>query len=90
MRIITVLGTRPEIIRLSLIIKKLDGVNVHILIHTGQNYVPELNDIFFEELDLRSPNYYLNAKSTSFGEQLSIILKSELVISILFSPEPLI
>jgi len=75
MRIITVLGTRPEIIRLSLIIKKLDGVNDHILIHTGQNYVPELNDIFFEELDLRSPNYYLNSKSTSFGEQLSIILK---------------
>jgi UDP-N-acetylglucosamine 2-epimerase (non-hydrolysing) len=75
MRIITILGTRPEIIRLSLIIKKLDVVNDHILIHTGQNYAPELNDIFFEELELRSPDYYLNAKSVSFGEQISTILR---------------
>ncbi len=75
MRIITVLGTRPEIIRLSLIIKKLDKTHDHILIHTGQNYDRKLNDIFFEDLELRPPDYYLGAKATSFGEQISIILR---------------
>lgn len=75
MRIITVLGTRPEIIRLSLIIKKLDKLNDHILIHTGQNFDTKLSDIFFKELELRPPDYYLGAKSDSFGEQLSIILR---------------
>lgn len=82
MRIITVLGTRPEIIRLSLIIKKLDKFNDHIFIHTGQNYDPKLNDIFFEEFELRSPDYYLGAKTTSFGEQISVILRE---IEILFN-----
>ena len=76
MKIITVLGTRPEIIRLSLIIKKLDQLNEHILIHTGQNYDPKLNDIFFEELEIRKPDYYLGASSAvSFGEQVSIIFR---------------
>ncbi len=75
MRIITVLGTRPEIIRLSLIIKKLDDLFDHILIHTGQNYDPRLNDIFFKELGVRSPDYYLGAEANSFGEQVSIIFK---------------
>jgi len=81
MRIITVLGTRPEIIRLSLIIRKLDKLGGHILIHTGQNYDPKLNDIFFEELELRPPDYYLGAKTTTFGQQISIILRE---IEILF------
>ncbi len=75
MRVITVLGTRPEIIRLSLIIKKLDQLNDHILIHTGQNYDSRLSNIFFEELELRQPDYYLGAKATSFGEQISIIMR---------------
>ncbi|MHA1491516.1 MAG: non-hydrolyzing UDP-N-acetylglucosamine 2-epimerase [Promethearchaeota archaeon] len=75
MRIITVLGTRPEIIRLSLIIKKLDKINDHVLIHTGQNFDSKLSDIFFKELELRPPDYYLGAKSDSFGEQISIILR---------------
>jgi UDP-N-acetylglucosamine 2-epimerase (non-hydrolysing) len=75
MRIITVLGTRPEIIRLSLIIKKLDKLTDHILVHTGQNYDWNLNDIFFEELELRPPDHYLGAEATSFGAQVSIIIK---------------
>ena len=49
----TILGTRPEIIRLSLIIKKLDKICTHILVHTGQNYSSLLNDIFFQELNIR-------------------------------------
>ena len=53
MKIMTVLGTRPEIIRLSRVIEKLDSVSDHILVHTGQNYDPNLNDIFFQQLEVR-------------------------------------
>ncbi len=87
MRIITVLGTRPEIIRLSVIIKKLDKFNDHILIHTGQNYDPRLSDIFFEDLELRKPDYYLGARSESFGEQLSIILREVEKLFIKLKPD---
>lgn len=72
MKIITVCGTRPELIRLSCIIPKLDKVCEHILIHTGQNYDNKLNKIFFEDLNLRNLDYNLNVKGT-FAEQLSIM-----------------
>ncbi|KOA20243.1 UDP-2,3-diacetamido-2,3-dideoxy-D-glucuronate 2-epimerase [Clostridium homopropionicum DSM 5847] len=75
MKIMTILGTRPEIIRLSLIIKKLDRLCTHILVHTGQNYSSSLNDIFFEELDIRKPDYYLQAPGNSFGIQIGRILE---------------
>jgi UDP-N-acetylglucosamine 2-epimerase (non-hydrolysing) len=74
MKIMTVLGTRPEVIRLSLIIKKLDRYCRHILVHTGQNFASCLNDIFFKELDLRKPNYYLGVKADTFAEQIGKIL----------------
>jgi UDP-N-acetylglucosamine 2-epimerase (non-hydrolysing) len=73
MRILTVLGTRPEIIRLSLVIEKLDSICDHFLVHTGQNYDPNLNDIFFQQLGVRAPDVYLDAKGP-FGEQVGIIL----------------
>lgn len=73
MKVLTILGTRPEFIRLSLIIKKLDNICNHVVVHTGQNYDPNLNDIFFKELDLRKPDYYLEAKG-SFGSQIGTIL----------------
>lgn len=79
MKIVTVLGTRPEIIRLSLIIKKLDSYSCHIVIHTGQNYDTNLHDIFMQELGVRKPDYYLDAKG-SFAEQVAIILKKTEVI----------
>ena len=69
----TVLGTRPEIIRLSRIIEKLDRTCQHVLVHTGQNYDPNLNDVFFQQLGVRAPDHYLNAKG-SLGEQLGILL----------------
>lgn len=72
MKIITVLGTRPEIIRLSRIIEKLDSVCEHILVHTGQNYDPNLNDVFFQQMGIRAPDHYLNVKG-SLGEQLGIL-----------------
>jgi UDP-N-acetylglucosamine 2-epimerase (non-hydrolysing) len=73
MKILTVLGTRPEIIRLSLVIEKLDSICDHFLVHTGQNYDPNLNDIFFQQLGVRAPDVYLDAKGP-FGEQVGIIL----------------
>ncbi|MFA6393165.1 MAG: UDP-N-acetylglucosamine 2-epimerase (non-hydrolyzing) [Candidatus Paceibacterota bacterium] len=74
MKIVTILGTRPEIIRLSLIIKKLDKCSNHTVIHTGQNYSSRLKDIFFQQLKLREPNFYLNATNSSVGPQLSKII----------------
>jgi len=63
LKVITVVGTRPEIIRLSRIIKKLDYYFSHILVHTGQNYNFELSNIFFKELKVKKPTYNLNCKS---------------------------
>jgi len=65
--LITVVGTRPEIIRLSCVIPLLDKYTNHILVHTGQNYDYELNQIFFEDLELRQPDYYLNVNTSSLG-----------------------
>lgn len=73
MKVLTILGTRPEIIRLSRIIPKLDSSCQHILVHTGQNYDRNLNEIFFEDLKLRNPDYTINSKSDSLGEQLAKI-----------------
>ena len=73
MKILTILGTRPEIIRLCRIIEKLDALCDQVLVHTGQNYDFNLNDIFFQQLGVREPDYYLGAKG-SFGEQVGTIL----------------
>jgi UDP-N-acetylglucosamine 2-epimerase (non-hydrolysing) len=73
MKILTVLGTRPEIIRLSRIIEKLDSTCQHIVVHTGQNYDPNLNDVFFSEMQIRQPDMFLGAKG-SFGEVVGMIL----------------
>ncbi|MDD5065519.1 MAG: UDP-N-acetylglucosamine 2-epimerase (non-hydrolyzing) [bacterium] len=75
MKVMTILGTRPEIIRLSLIIKKLDKAVKHVLVHTGQNYEKKLNGIFFKDLDLRAPDHYLGARADSFGSQAAIIIQ---------------
>jgi UDP-N-acetylglucosamine 2-epimerase (non-hydrolysing) len=69
----TILGTRPEIIRLSIIIEKLDAQCEHVLVHTGQNFTPALKDVFFDELKVRAPDHYLNARGT-FGEQLAVMM----------------
>jgi UDP-N-acetylglucosamine 2-epimerase (non-hydrolysing) len=70
----TILGTRPEIIRLSLIIKLLDRHADHILVDTGQNYDDRLSGLFFRELHVRQPNVSLGVRSSSFGEQVGQIL----------------
>ncbi len=81
LKVMTILGTRPEIIRLSEVIKTCDKEFEHILVHTGQNYDYELNGIFFEELGLRKPDIFLNAVGKNLGETMgNIIAKSFEVI----------
>jgi UDP-N-acetylglucosamine 2-epimerase (non-hydrolysing) len=74
MKVMTVLGTRPEIIRLSRLIPKLDAVCDHVLVHTGQNFDPALSDVFFRDLGLRAPDRSLGIRADSFGEQVGQIL----------------
>jgi len=73
-KIMTIVGTRPEIIKLSRVISELDRHSEHILVHTGQNFDYELNEIFFKELDIRKPNYFLNAAGKSAIETISNVL----------------
>jgi len=81
MKVMTILGTRPEIIRLSQISPKLDALCDHILVHTGQNYDPALSDVFFDELGVRPPDHYLGVQADSFGDQVGrILMGSEKVL----------
>ena len=72
----TVVGTRPELIRLSLIIKKLDSSCEHILVHTGQNYDFELNEVFFTDLNIRKPDFFLNAAGKTSAETIGNVIIS--------------
>lgn len=74
MRVVTVLGTRPEIIRLCTVIDKLDRSTEHTLVHTGQNYDNRLSDVFFSELGVRKPDVYLGVDTSSFGVQIGQII----------------
>lgn len=81
MKILTILGTRPEIIRLSRIVPKLDDLVEHVVVHTGQNFDDRLSEVFFRELELRPPDRHLGIRSTTFGEQAGAILReTEMVI----------
>lgn len=81
MKVMTILGTRPEIIRLSAVIQKCDRYFDHILVHTGQNWDFTLNQVFFEDLGLRAPDYYLDSVGKDLGETMgNIIAKSYQVI----------
>lgn len=74
MKVITIVGTRPEIIRLSLVIAKLDKFCEHILVHTGQNFDYELNKIFFDELDIRKPDYFLDAAGNNASATIANVI----------------
>ena len=74
MKVMTVLGTRPEIIRLSQVIPKLDALCEHVLVHTGQNYHPTLSDQFFDELGVRAPDRVLGVRADKLGDQIGQIL----------------
>jgi UDP-N-acetylglucosamine 2-epimerase len=75
LKVVTIVGTRPEIIRLSRLIPKLDQYTDHVFVHTGQNSDPMLNDVFFDDLELRKPDHYLNVDTSSLGSVMGETLK---------------
>lgn len=82
LKVMTILGTRPEIIRLSRVMARLDGLCDHLIVHTGQNYDYELNEVFFEDLGVRRPDHFLGAGGGTLGETLGkILIESERVIA---------
>ena len=81
MKVMTIVGTRPEIIRLSRVMVRLDATVDHIVVHTGQNYDHQLNQVFFDDLGLRAPDHYLNVDTTSLGSVLGeILIKTEEIL----------
>lgn len=80
LKVMTIVGTRPEIIRLSCVIKACDKYFDHILVHTGQNWDYTLNQIFFEELGLREPDYYLDSAGKNLGETIGNIIARSFVV----------
>src|SRR5829696_103025 len=74
MKVMTIFGTRPELIRLSLVMKVLDQHCEHITVHTGQNFDETLSDVFFRDLEIRPAHVNLGIKSKSFGDQVGQIL----------------
>jgi UDP-N-acetylglucosamine 2-epimerase (non-hydrolysing) len=84
-KLITIVGTRPELIRLSRIIPALDQNFDHVLVHTGQNKDRQLNEIFFEELGIRTPDFYLNVDTSSLATAIGeVFIKSENYIRFIF------
>lgn len=74
MKVMTIVGTRPEIIRLACVIRRLDATSDHVLVHTGQNYDHQLNQVFFDDLGLRPPDHYLGVDTSSLGAVLGGVL----------------
>lgn len=89
-KLMTVIGTRPEIIRLSEVIKKCDIYFEHILVHTGQNWDDTLNRIIFDDLQLREPDCYLNAVGSDLGETIGNIIAKSYKIMIQHKPDALL
>lgn len=90
LRLMTILGTRPEIIRLSEVIKKCDRYFDHILVHTGQNWDYTLNQIFFEDLGLREPDYFLEAVGEDLGETIGNIIAKSFKVLRKLNPDALL
>lgn len=90
LHVMTIIGTRPEIIRLSQVIKKLDVYFKQSLVHTGQNYDYELNQVFFEDLGLRAPDYYLGAVGTNLGETIGNIIGKSYELMLELQPDCLL
>ena len=90
LKLMTIIGTRPEIIRLSEVIKKCDRYFEQILVHTGQNYDYELNQVFFEDLGLRAPDFYLNAVGADLGETIGNIIAKAYALMMEQQPDALL
>ena len=89
-KLVIIVGTRPEIIRLSEVIKKCDKYFDLTLLHTGQNYDYELNQVFFDELGLRAPDYYLNAVGDNLGETIGNIIAKSYTLLVDLKPDALL
>lgn len=90
LKLMTIVGTRPEIIRLSEVIKKCDKYFEHILVHTGQNWDYTLNEIFFNELELKKPDYYLNSVGENLGQTIGNIISKSYEILLKEKPDALL
>lgn len=90
LKLMTVLGTRPEIIRLSAVMQCADRYFDHVVVHTGQNYDPALNEIFFQELGLRAPDHYLGAVGADLGETMGNIIARSYKIMVSEKPDALL
>ena len=90
LKLMTIVGTRPEIIRLSEVIKKCDTYFDQVLVHTGQNYDYNLNQVFFENLKLREPDYYLNAVGSNLGETIGNIIAKSYELMVEVKPDALL
>jgi UDP-N-acetylglucosamine 2-epimerase (non-hydrolysing) len=90
MKVVTIVGTRPELIKLSLVIKELDKRVDHILAHTGQNYAYELNKIFFDEMNIREPDYFMDAVGQTAIETIGKIMRSTEILLDIEKPDALL
>lgn len=90
LRLMTIVGTRPEIIKMSAIIKKCDKYFDHILVHTGQNYDYTLNEVFFKELNLREPDYYLGVVGKNIGETMGNVISKSYDLMVKVKPDAVI
>lgn len=90
LKLMTILGTRPEIIKMSAVIKKCDRYFEHVLVHTGQNYDYTLNEIFFKDLGLREPDYYLDVVGENLGQTMGNVLAKSYTLMSEIKPDALI
>jgi len=90
LKLMTIIGTRPEIIRLAAVIKKCDQYFDQILVHTGQNYDYELNQVFFDDLGLRAPDFYLDAVGKDLGETIGNIIAKSYALMVEQKPDALL
>lgn len=90
LKLMTIVGTRPEIIKMSAIIKKCDRYFDHVLVHTGQNYDYTLNEVFFKELELREPDYYLNVVGNDLGQTMGNVIEKSYKLMCEVQPDALI
>ncbi len=90
LKVMTIVGTRPEIIRLSRVLTKLDEHTEHVLVHTGQNYDYELNQIFFDDLALRKPDHFLEAAGSTAAETVGLIIAKADAVMELEKPDALL
>ena len=90
LKLVTIVGTRPELIRLSIIIRKCDQFFEHVLIHTGQNYDYELNEIFFNELEIRKPDHFLEVAAVNLGATIGNVISKSYTLLEAIQPDALL